>query len=350
VRRGVRYSSASERAISLPPSRSFSNAGPSDETPGSDGNETFYRVLQFCSEERAELRDHMRTNSAASWSRIQLVQKVVLEDRQNTEDLREQIRHLRRDLQIFSSKAMGETIGSRVRVQRKGVEGRGGQSRMSHRSSIEQAELQPGHACELNHKSLAHLAMLGNHVARRERLLREIMAVDGIPWGQAHAVLYEFDRHRETYYWLETLPYRLGITSAITAGFGSILLVFWGPAAGWYGIQIAGEELPEGTEDISELTVNQVGTWTWSWMEPMIGVASFVLLGCQVTRLKMAQLNLRTYYDQILQWRAKRLAKKFPGYDRSMLRSWAKRFPEVENNMIPIYERQYLHKGPTSGL
>merc|ERR1712113_908945 len=100
---------------------------------------------------------------------------------------------------------------------------------------------------------------------------------------------------------------------------GGSLMVFWKPVALWYGENIAGEELPEGVKDISELTTNQVGTWTWSWMEPMIGVATFVLLCCQFTRAQAAKMNMKVWSDFLLEWRGNRLAKRFPQYDSSIL-------------------------------
>merc|ERR1719468_1263673 len=106
-------------------------------------------------------------------------------------------------------------------------------------------------------------------------------------------------------------------------------MVFCKPVALWYGENVAGEELPEGVADISGLTTNQVGAWTWNWMEPMIGVASFVLLCCQFSRAQCAKMHMKTYGEQLLKWRADRLAARFPQYYKSMVRAWAKHMPSV---------------------
>jgi len=243
-----------------------------------------------------------------------------------------------------------EQVGVRERVQRKGVKGRGGQSRMAYRPTIANAERQPTHVCEMSHQSLAELSMQGNHCSRRERLIREIMAVEGIRWGAAHEILNKLDAYNERYYWLESMPYRVGITFAFIGGIMGSLMVFYKPVALWYGEEVAGESLPEGVTDISELTTNQVGTWTWGWMEPMIGTASFVLLCAQFGRSQVMQMNMKTYADHLLTWRANRLAKKFPEYDGSMVRAWAKHMPPVGMNFFPIYERRAGYKGFTSGL
>lgn len=264
--------------------------------------------------------------------------------------MRVRLDHLKKEVHSLSMRLEDSGASCRQRIRRKGVQGRGGQSRMSYRPTLEQAEKQPTHVCELGHQTLALLAVLGDHPARRERLLREIMCVEGVSWGEAHKTLDNIDDLVERYHWLESLPYRVGITLSIVVGISGILLVFCKPFAYAYGTRIAGEELPEDVEDISEMTVNQVGTWTWSWMEPMIGVASFLLLCCQFTRAQATKMNMKPYAELMLQWRADRAGNSFPQYDRSMVRAWAKHMPRVGLNFRPVYERNSGFKGPTSGL
>lgn len=146
------------------------------------------------------------------------------------------------------------------------------------------------------------------------------------------------------------MPYRIGITLAFVGGIASAFMVFEPTVAEWYGVNIAGEELPEGVESIDEMTINQVGTWTWSWMEPMIGTASFVLLCAQFTRAQASKMNMKTYSDRILGWRADRLSQAFPQYDSSMVRAWAKHLPKVGYDFFPNYEANFRQKGPASGL
>merc|ERR1712113_1137947 len=89
--------------------------------------------------------------------------------------------------------------------------------------------------------------------------------------------------------------------------------------------------------------------WTWSWMEPMIGVASFVLLCCQFSRAQLRNMNMKTYGEHLLQWRAERLARSYPEYDRSMVKAWAKRMPRVGWNFFPVYQRYEGLKGLARG-
>lgn len=212
------------------------------------------------------------------------------------------------------------------------------------------AMLQPTHVSEMGHLTLAHLALQRNHSAHRERLLREIMSTDKVSWDEAHKVLFEMDRVKERYYWAYTMPYRIGITASFFFGIGSFLFVFYHPVAHWYGTKIAGEDLPDGKEDIYDMTMNQVGTWTWGWMEPMIGTATFVLLCAQFMKANIIKLNMKSWMELVETKKSDLLADKFPRYDRSIVRTWAKPLPKANPNFFPIYERKSGNRGPSSGL
>lgn len=198
---------------------------------------------------------------------------------------------------------------------------------------------QPTHVSQIGNVSLFELAMHGKHSANKERLIREIMQVDGLSWEDAHAKLNEMDVCNEEYYWRDTMPYRIGILGALFGAVAGTAMVFFRPVAQYYGLEIAGEDLPEGVEDISSMTVNQVGTWTWSWMEPMIGTASFVILCSQFARAQMWKLNMRPYTESMLRTRANRLAKEYPHYDAGIVRAWAKHMPMVNTLTVPTYRR-----------
>merc|ERR1711879_502112 len=118
----------------------------------------------------------------------------------------------------------------------------------------------------------------------------------------------EMDEAKEKYYWFVTLPYRIGVTLAFSGAIASCTLVFFPPIAHWYGTTIAGEKLPEDKSDVSDMTINQVGMWTWAWMEPMIGTASFLLLCCQFMRSNILKLNMKSWLELVESWKANRLA------------------------------------------
>jgi len=198
---------------------------------------------------------------------------------------------------------------------------------------------QPTHVSQFDSAVVAQLALQGSHSAHKEQLLREIMFIDGVSWEAAHKKLYEMDAFNERFYWVQTMPYRIGITAAVFGAIGGTLLVFCSPVAESYGTGVAGEALPEGVESIHEMTINQVGTWTWSWMEPMIGTASFVILCAQFARSQAWKLNMRPYTEAMQRWRADRLAAHYPQYDKAAVRAWAKHLPMVDHRFFPTYRR-----------
>jgi len=277
--------------------------------------------------EAAELRDMVKT---------------LLEDRQ---ELRQQVGDLTQNMKVLMDDFERKEGGiDRTLIKREGYAG-GSQARLAFRPKGNM--IQPAHVSEMGHEALAHLAMQGNHCAHRERLLREIMDVDNCTWEEAHVVLAKMDQYEEQFYWLESMPYRLGITGGFLAAFGSYVMVFSKPVAAWYAVNIVNEDLPV---NLADLTINQVGTWTWAWMEPMIGTASFILLCAQFGRSQLAKMNMKPYTEYLLHFRADRVAKRFPAYDRSMVRAWAKHVPPVKWNFFPDYSRNRSLRGPSSGL
>lgn len=306
-------------------------------------------MMQEAASQQADLQTELFAQSQANMRHIEQLSKCLEVAVAERAQLREEIDKLYTDLHALTEEMLKGHLAVRERVQRDGVKGRGGQSRNAFRPSIEDAERQPTHVCEMSHESLAELAMIGNHSAHRERLVREIMAVDSVSWEDAHDVLAQLDEYNEKYYWVESFPYRIGVPFNILCVIAGTMLVFNRPLALWYAENIAGEELPEGVTDINEMTMNQVGAWTWSWMEPMLGVATFVLLCFQFSRAQVSKMNMKTYGEHILQWRASRLARGFPQYDSSMVKAWAKHMPRV-NHFFPVYEKAFCSKGPCSGL
>merc|ERR1712232_1393597 len=85
-------------------------------------------------------------------------------------------------------------------------------------------------------------------------------------------------------------------------------LVFHRPTAAWFCEKFVHEDVPDGgIEELDKFW--KVGNWTWGWMEPYLGTASFVLLGLQFTRINMQRLHWKPYTERILDWRADRLVK-----------------------------------------
>lgn len=94
------------------------------------------------------------------------------------------------------------------------------------RVSLEDAIKMPKTYEDLSNDTLFILASMGNQEAREERLIREIMAVNKCTWEHAQPIFIEMCRANKVGMSIATLPYKVGILSAVTAAFASIPLVF----------------------------------------------------------------------------------------------------------------------------
>eukprot|EP00211_Chloroparvula_japonica_P014833 CAMPEP_0119122706 /NCGR_PEP_ID=MMETSP1310-20130426/2882_1 /TAXON_ID=464262 /ORGANISM="Genus nov. species nov., Strain RCC2339" /LENGTH=250 /DNA_ID=CAMNT_0007112405 /DNA_START=40 /DNA_END=792 /DNA_ORIENTATION=+ len=200
------------------------------------------------------------------------------------------------------------------------------QAQDSREPSIDEARCLPRKFRECNNDIIYTLSIQGEHGARKERLLREIMRVDECTWKEARAKLAEMDSYNDTYHSLVTLPYKLGLGVALFASISSIPLVFHRDSAVWFNNIFVHEDLPDGGLESLD-TFWKVGSWTWGWMEPYLGTASFVLLGLQFSRAQMKNINYKPYTEAVLSWRANRLAAKFPQYNRVVVRDFSKSDP-----------------------
>lgn len=164
--------------------------------------------------------------------------------------------------------------------------------------------------------------MVGVFGARKERLLREIMRHDSCTWEVAREKVAAMNKDNDKHGWMVTLPYKIGIFFGFVGGFASLPMVFHRDTALWFNEHFVHEPLPdEGLEALD--TIWGVGTWTWNWMEPPLGTASFLLLGLQLARAHMQKMNWKPYTEWVLNRRADRLAGLYPQYERQIVRDFS---------------------------
>lgn len=76
------------------------------------------------------------------------------------------------------------------------------------------------------HEQIIQLSAEGIGGARREALLRNIMAVDEVEYDDAETVVEKIAQVNRERMFLQALPYHLGFGAAVSAGVLSIPLVF----------------------------------------------------------------------------------------------------------------------------
>lgn len=116
------------------------------------------------------------------------------------------------------------------------------------------------------------------------------MSVDSVEYDEAEAIVEEIGKHNRAVMKLEYFPYQAGITFALGGGILSFPLVFHQETAMWFNEKFVTAEVPE-MKDLE--TIFEVGSWSWGWMEPILGQASFALLILQFARSQAVKLGIK---------------------------------------------------------
>lgn len=190
--------------------------------------------------------------------------------------------------------------------------------------TLDSASQMPRSPSEMDNASLVTLAQLGHHPARTEVLRRHIMVSDGVDYQQAGLIMAAIEAKNREFMYLLGLPYQIGIGLGMTAAVASIPLVFDLNTASWFNTHFVTTEVPEEA-DLE--TVLEVGSWTWNWMEPILGQISFFLLCLQYSRAQLANLGVKPYTAAIKQWRGERLAEAFEQYDSRLVIAFSESAP-----------------------
>jgi hypothetical protein len=186
--------------------------------------------------------------------------------------------------------------------------------------TIEEAQQMPREYCEMPNDMLMQLGALGEHDANQERLRREVMAVDNVSWDEAGPILIEITDANKAGMGLATFPNKLGVFVAMLTGVGSIPMVFQLDLALWFNEEYVTTDVPPPVDLETWL---ETGAWTWTWMEPVLGTASFTLLGFQFARAQMLNMRMKPYSDFMLKRRADNLVSGYPQYDEKIIRAFA---------------------------
>jgi len=186
--------------------------------------------------------------------------------------------------------------------------------------TLEQAKTMPRYHYEFPNDVLCLMAVQGDHDARKERLIREIMAVDELSWDDAQPKIKEIANATHQGISLAVFPFRAVIWGSLIAGFVSFPLVFHLDTALWFNDKFVTAEVA-APEDLE--TWLEVGSWTWNWMEPPLGQISFFLLCLQLARDQSANIGKRSLSENLKIRRAITIADKFPQYDRKILEDFA---------------------------
>jgi hypothetical protein len=133
----------------------------------------------------------------------------------------------------------------------------------------------------MDNQTLVTIAAMKVHDARAEVLKRHIMVVDNVSYEEACVTFATIAARNRRGMALAALPYQIGVTAAVGGAFVSIPMVFDLSTAEWFNGRFVTTDVPE-PKDLE--TFLEVGSWTWGWMEPVLGHVSFFLLCLQFSR------------------------------------------------------------------
>ena len=142
------------------------------------------------------------------------------------------------------------------------------------RPTVQEVQMLPRHVSEYSADLLISAALHGDPDAIRERLVREVMRVDGVEWRIANGTVEEMGENNRTGLAALKLPYILGVTVGFVSAWGCLPLVFDLGTAKAFNTAYVTTEHPQ-PEDVE--TWLEVGAWTWNWMEPLLGTIRCVV-------------------------------------------------------------------------
>lgn len=209
------------------------------------------------------------------------------------------------------------------------------------RPTIDEVRASPRFVYEYSNEMLFYAARdTDAHDIHQERLIREIMIVDEIEYDEAAEVMRHMFRYNNELSKYLMIPFHAGLAFCAVSAVGCVPLVFNYTAATNFADLIAAS--PE--EPISPDTAfSDIGTWTWAWMEPIIGTASFSILCLQLLRSAMINLAYRPVRDSVMSYRANALADAFPQFDRPIVKDFGRSQPMRYIELGPGF-RSYLTK------
>ena len=164
------------------------------------------------------------------------------------------------------------------------------------------------------------MAVMGDQPARQERLVREIMSVENVTWENAQPFLNQIIASNRKGLFILTLPYKIGILSALGVGVVSLPLIYHLDTVLWFNEAYVTSDVPDDKDLETPL---EISSWSWNWMEPSLGTASFVLLCLQYARAQLQNLSAKPYTQMMIHRRALRVCSEFPRYEPGVIEDFS---------------------------
>eukprot|EP00618_Florenciella_parvula_P008116 CAMPEP_0119542782 /NCGR_PEP_ID=MMETSP1344-20130328/53778_1 /TAXON_ID=236787 /ORGANISM="Florenciella parvula, Strain CCMP2471" /LENGTH=260 /DNA_ID=CAMNT_0007587041 /DNA_START=26 /DNA_END=808 /DNA_ORIENTATION=+ len=186
--------------------------------------------------------------------------------------------------------------------------------------TLDVAKEMPREYYEMSNKLIVKLSIAGDEDAVAERLTREVMYVDSLDYEAALAKLKAIDDACNAGKTLNDLPYKAGALTAYVAALASIPLCFHLDTCLWFNEGFVTTEVAEA-KDLE--TWLEVGSWSWTWMEPPLGQISFFLLCLQMARQQMVNVGIKPFGERTRVARVQKVVAAFPQYQSEIVEQYA---------------------------
>jgi len=184
--------------------------------------------------------------------------------------------------------------------------------------TIAYAKSMPYDFCGMRHEQILQLSVEGDFGARREALIRNVMAVDSVEYEEAVRMVNKMWKFNQGSMNIHHLPYKVGFGAAVTGGAISFPLIFDRNVVTWFNEHYVTTDVPP---PVDLETYLEVAIWSWNWMEPVCGQVSFVLLVMQFARSQMVNMGIKPFGNRMKAIRSGNLVKEYPQYN-SLFVKW----------------------------
>jgi hypothetical protein len=174
---------------------------------------------------------------------------------------------------------------------------------------------------ELSNETLMLMAEQGVSAACMERLIRHIMNVDGISYDEAHKRQVELDKKAFIMLDMSFWPMYTMIGACALGGLLCFPMVYEKHTAELMNYLFVNSDVPEPGEMNN---MWDVGSWSWEWMEPLMGTAATAILFVQLARGVCEDLEIPVYHQRVRIMIGGKLASQYPQYDKDIIKNFVK--------------------------
>lgn len=156
--------------------------------------------------------------------------------------------------------------------------------------------------------------------AHAERLWRNVSYEENGDDEKTEQIVQNIHNDAYRHLSLSQAPYYVSMALVTSICIASIPMTFHSDLVSYFNEHCVTAPLPDVTPD----SILEVGSWAWTWIEPMSGTFCFLMLCMSLNRSLMKRAGINPYPNYMLERRIQYIKKKYPKYDDGVLRKYVK--------------------------